>query len=83
MLIEGENPGRCACCKKLLRQGEDDLHRPAVYNTNNDSRGPDDYSETLDEYQKRTGEKSAEGYLNKQSLWKKTARKAASTTARG
>lgn len=45
------------------------------YNTGNDSFVyPDDYSETLDEYQKRTGEKSAEGYLNKQSLWKKNSK---------
>jgi adenine-specific DNA-methyltransferase len=45
------------------------------YNTGNDSFVyPDDYSETLDEYQKRTGEKNAQGYLNKQSLWKKNSK---------
>jgi adenine-specific DNA-methyltransferase len=45
------------------------------YNTGNDSFVyPDDYSETLDQYQKRTGEKNAAGHLNKQSLWKKNSK---------
>lgn len=45
------------------------------YNTGNDSFVyPDDYSETLEAYQKRTGEKNEEGYLNKQSLWKKNSK---------
>ncbi len=45
------------------------------YNTGNDSFVyPDDYSETLDAYQKRTGEKNEAGHLNKQSLWKKNSK---------
>ena len=45
------------------------------YNTGNDSFVyPDDYSETLEEYQMRTGEKNADGYLNKQSYWKKNTK---------
>lgn len=45
------------------------------YNTGSDSFVyPDDYSETLDEYLKRTGEKNEDGYLNKQSLWKKNSK---------
>ena len=45
------------------------------YNTGNDSFVyPDNYSETLDEYQRRTGEKNEAGYLNKQSLWKKNSK---------
>ena len=45
------------------------------YNTGNDSFVyPDNYSETLDEYQRRTGEKNEAGFLNKQSLWKKNSK---------
>lgn len=54
------------------------------YNTGSDSFVyPDDYSETLDEYLKRTGEKNESGYLNKQSLWKKIVKKADSIIVRG
>jgi adenine-specific DNA-methyltransferase len=45
------------------------------YNTGNDSFVyPDDYSERLDEYNKRTGVTDEEGYLNKQDLWRKNSR---------
>jgi adenine-specific DNA-methyltransferase len=45
------------------------------YNTGNDSFVyPDNYSETLDEYQRRTGEKNEAGFLNKQNLWKKNSK---------
>ncbi|MEO1255236.1 MAG: site-specific DNA-methyltransferase, partial [Bacteroidota bacterium] len=35
---------------------------------------PDDYAERLDEYQRRTGIKNEEGFLNKEDLWKKNTK---------
>ena len=72
MLIEGENLEVLRVLQKSYYGKVKMIYIDPPYNTGNDSFVyPDDYSETLDEYQKRTGEKSAEGYLNKQSLWKK------------
>lgn len=45
------------------------------YNTGNDSFVyPDDYSETLKEYQARTGQTDEAGFVNKQTLWKKNTK---------
>ena len=45
------------------------------YNTGNDSFVyPDDYSERRAAYEKRTGQRDEEGFLNKQELWKKNTR---------
>ncbi|WP_375417728.1 site-specific DNA-methyltransferase [uncultured Hymenobacter sp.] len=45
------------------------------YNTGSDSFVyPDDYSERREEYEKRTGQRDENGFLNKQDLWKKNTR---------
>lgn len=75
MLIEGENLEVLRVLQKSYFGKVKMIYIDPPYNTGSDSFVyPDDYSETLDEYQKRTGEKSAEGYLNKQSLWKKNSK---------
>jgi adenine-specific DNA-methyltransferase len=75
MLIEGENLEVLRVLQKSYYGKVKMIYIDPPYNTGNDSFVyPDDYSETLDDYQKRTGEKSAEGYLNKQSLWKKNSK---------
>lgn len=75
MLIEGENLEVLRVLQKSYYGKVKLIFIDPPYNTGSDSFVyPDDYSETLDEYQKRTGEKSAEGYLNKQSLWKKNSK---------
>jgi adenine-specific DNA-methyltransferase len=75
MLIEGENLEVLRVLQKSYYGKVKMIYIDPPYNTGNDSFVyPDDYSETLDEYQKRTGEKSEEGYLNKQSLWKKNSK---------
>lgn len=72
MLIEGENLEVLRVLQKSYYGKVKMIYIDPPYNTGNDSFVyPDDYSETLDDYQKRTGEKNADGYLNKQSLWKK------------
>ena len=75
MLIEGENLEVLRVLQKSYYGKVKMIYIDPPYNTGNDSFVyPDDYSETLDEYQKRTGEKNAQGYLNKQSLWKKNSK---------
>jgi DNA modification methylase len=75
MLIEGENLEVLRVLQKSYYGKVKMIYIDPPYNTGNDSFVyPDDYSETLDEYQKRTGEKNDEGYLNKQSLWKKNSK---------
>lgn len=75
MFIEGENLEVLRVLQKSYYGKVKMIYIDPPYNTGNDSFVyPDDYSETLEEYQKRTGEKSAEGHLNKQSLWKKNSK---------
>ncbi|WP_306395173.1 site-specific DNA-methyltransferase [Telluria beijingensis] len=75
MLIEGENLEVLRALQKSYHGKVKMIYIDPPYNTGNDSFVyPDDYSETLDEYLKRTGEKNEEGYLNKQSLWKKNTK---------
>ncbi|MEX5545467.1 site-specific DNA-methyltransferase [Pseudomonas pergaminensis] len=75
MLIEGENLEVLRTLQKSYHGKVKIIYIDPPYNTGNDSFVyPDDYSETLDEYQKRSGEKSEAGYLNKQSLWKKNSK---------
>ncbi len=72
MLIEGENLEVLRILQKSYYGKVKMIYIDPPYNTGNDSFiYPDDYSETLDEYLKRTGEKNSAGYLNKQSAWKK------------
>ncbi len=75
MLIEGENLEVLRVLQKSYHGKVKMIYIDPPYNTGNDSFVyPDDYSETLEEYQKRTGEKNEAGYLNKQSLWKKNGK---------
>jgi adenine-specific DNA-methyltransferase len=75
MLIEGENLEVLRVLQKSYYGKVKMIYIDPPYNTGNDSFVyPDDYSETLDNYQKRTGEKNEAGFLNKQSLWKKNSK---------
>jgi adenine-specific DNA-methyltransferase len=75
MLIEGENLEVLRVLQKSYFGKVKVIYIDPPYNTGNDSFVyPDDYSETLDEYQKRTGEKNNAGYLNKQSLWRRNGK---------
>ena len=75
MLIEGENLEVLRVLQKSYYGKVKMIYIDPPYNTGNDSFVyPDDYSETLEEYQKRTGEKNEAGHLNKQSLWKKNSK---------
>lgn len=75
MLIEGENLEVLRVLQKSYYGKVKMIYIDPPYNTGNDSFVyPDDYSETLDEYLKRTGEKSEAGFLNKQTLWKKNTK---------
>lgn len=75
MLIEGENLEVLRVLQKSYYGKVKMIYIDPPYNTGNDSFVyPDDYSETLDEYQKRTGEKNEAGFLNKHSLWKKNSK---------
>ena len=75
MLIEGGNLEVLRVLQKSYYGKIKMIYIDPPYNTGNDSFVyPDDYSETLDEYQKRTGEKNEQGFLNKQSLWKKNSK---------
>jgi adenine-specific DNA-methyltransferase len=75
MLIEGENLEVLRVLQRSYYGKVKMIYIDPPYNTGNDSFVyPDDYSETLDEYQKRTGEKNEAGFLNKQSLWKKNSK---------
>jgi len=75
MLIEGENLEVLRVLQKSYYGKVKMIYIDPPYNTGNDSFVyPDDYSETLDDYQKRTGEKNEAGFLNKQSLWKKNSK---------
>ena len=75
MLIEGENLEVLRVLQKSYYGKIKMIYIDPPYNTGNDSFVyPDDYSETLDQYQRRTGEKDESGRLNKQSLWKKNSK---------
>jgi adenine-specific DNA-methyltransferase len=75
MMIEGENLEVLRVLQRSYYGKVKMIYIDPPYNTGNDSFVyPDDYSETLDEYQKRTGEKNEAGNLNKQTLWKKNSK---------
>ncbi|MFT4241817.1 MAG: site-specific DNA-methyltransferase [Acidovorax sp.] len=75
MLIEGENLEVLRVLQKSYYGKVKMIYIDPPYNTGNDSFVyPDDYSETLEEYQRRTGERNEAGFLNKQSLWKKNSK---------
>ncbi len=75
MLIEGENLEVLRVLQKSYYGKVKMIYIDPPYNTGSDSFVyPDNYSETLDEYQRRTGEKNEAGFLNKQNLWKKNSK---------
>lgn len=75
MLIEGENLEVLRVLQKSYYGKVKMIYIDPPYNTGRDSFVyPDNYSETLDEYQRRTGEKNEAGFLNKQNLWKKNSK---------
>ncbi|NOT18181.1 MAG: site-specific DNA-methyltransferase [Sulfuriferula sp.] len=75
VLIEGENLEVLRTLQKSYARKVKMIYIDPPYNTGNDSFVyPDDYSETLDEYRKRTGLTDEDGYLNKQTLWQKNSR---------
>ncbi len=75
ILIEGENLEVLRVLQKSYYGKVKMIYIDPPYNTGNDNFVyPDDYSETLEEYLKRSGEKNESGYLNKQSLWKKNSK---------
>ena len=75
MLIEGENLEVLRVLQKSYYGKVKMIYIDPPYNTGNDSFVyPDNYSETLDEYLRRTGEKNEAGFLNKQNLWKKNSK---------
>lgn len=75
MLIEGENLEVLRVLQKSYYGKVKMIYIDPPYNTGNDSFVyPDDYTETLEGYQRRTGERDVSGFLNKQSLWKKNSK---------
>ncbi len=73
--IEGENLEVLRALQKSYYGKVKMIYIDPPYNTGNDSFVyPDDYSERRDEYEKRTGIKDEEGYLNKEDLWKKNTK---------
>ena len=75
MLIEGENLEVLRVLQKSYYGKVKMIYIDPPYNTGNDSFVyPDDYTETLEGYQRRTGDRDASGFLNKQSLWKKNSK---------
>lgn len=75
LYIEGENLEVLRTLQKAYFGKVKMIYIDPPYNTGNDSFVyPDDYSETLKEYQARTGEIDESGFLNKQNLWKKNSK---------
>lgn len=75
LYIEGENLEVLRILQKAYFGKVKMIYIDPPYNTGNDSFVyPDDYSETLKEYQARTGETDESGFLNKQNLWKKNSK---------
>lgn len=75
LYIEGENLEVLRTLQKAYFGKVKMVYIDPPYNTGNDSFVyPDDYSETLKEYQARTGETNESGFLNKQNLWKKNSK---------
>lgn len=75
LYIEGENLEVLRTLQKAYFGKVKMIYIDPPYNTGSDSFVyPDDYSETLKEYQARTGESDEAGFLNKQTLWKKNSK---------
>lgn len=75
LYIEGENLEVLRTLQKAYFGKVKMIYIDPPYNTGNDSFVyPDDYTETLKEYQARTGHTDEAGFVNKQTLWKKNAK---------
>jgi adenine-specific DNA-methyltransferase len=75
VFIEGENLDVLRVLQKSYWGKVKMIYIDPPYNTGNDSFiYPDKYSETLAEYQRRTGERNADGYMNKRSIWKQNSK---------
>lgn len=75
ILIEGENLEVLRVLQKSYFGQVKMIYIDPPYNTGSDSFiYPDDYAERREEYEKRTGVKNGDGYLNKLDLYKKNAK---------
>jgi adenine-specific DNA-methyltransferase len=75
IFIEGENLEVLRTLQKSYFGRVKMIYIDPPYNTGNDSFiYPDDYAERKAEYEKRTGRKNGEGYLNKLDLYKKNTK---------
>ncbi|MDR1452346.1 MAG: site-specific DNA-methyltransferase [Candidatus Margulisbacteria bacterium] len=75
VFIEGENLEVLKVLQRSYFGKIKMIYIDPPYNTGNDSFiYPDDYTETLAEYQQRTGEKDDGGFINKQELFKKNTK---------
>jgi adenine-specific DNA-methyltransferase len=75
IFIEGENLEVLRVLQKSYYGKVKMIYIDPPYNTGNDSFVyPDDYSERLDEFKKRTGIINGKGLLNKQYLWKRNTK---------
>lgn len=75
IFIEGENLEVLRVLQKSYYGKIKMIYIDPPYNTGNDSFVyPDDYTERRAEYEKRAGITNAEGFLNKQDLWKKNTK---------
>ncbi len=75
LYIEGENLEVLRTLQKAYFGRVKMIYIDPPYNTGNDSFVyPDDYTETLKDYQARTGQTDEDGFVNKQTLWKKNSR---------
>lgn len=75
IFIEGENLEVLRTLQKAYFGKIKMIYFDPPYNTGSDSFiYPDDYAERRDEYEKRTGQKNGEGYLNKLDLFKKNSK---------
>ena len=75
IFIEGENLEVLRTLQKSYFGKVKMIYIDPPYNTGNDSFiYPDDYAERKEDYQRRTGLKNGEGYLNKLDLFKKNSK---------
>lgn len=75
LYIEGENLEVLRTLQKAYFGKVKMIYIDPPYNTGNDSFVyPDDYNETLKEYQARTGQTDEAGFVNNQTLWKKNSK---------
>jgi adenine-specific DNA-methyltransferase len=75
VFIEGENLEVLRVLQRGYFGQAKVLYIDPPYNTGSDSFVyPDDYSERRTAYEQRTGQRDADGFLNKQDLWRKNTR---------